>query len=66
MEQPKSFVDFLLDSGEFNIAQRNCFRHVGDMYMRDFLVQMELLTNEHANFLWSQYVRGIDYRKERS
>jgi hypothetical protein len=65
MDDKKSFLDFLLECGEFNTAQRNCFSHVGDMYMRDFLVHMGLLTDEHANFLWSQYVGKTGYRKER-
>lgn len=65
IEYKKCFIDFLFDSGEFNIAQRNCFNHVGDMYLRDFLVQMGMLTDDHANFLWSQYVRKTGYKKGR-
>lgn len=65
MENQKSFVNFLLECGEFNIAQRNSFSHFSDMYLRDFLVQMGVLTNEHANFLWNQYVQKTGYKKIR-
>jgi len=53
-----SFIHFLKETGEFNEAKANCFRHTGDMMMKELLVEMGLMTDEHANYLWQQYIRG--------
>lgn len=60
-----SFSHFLYESGEFNKAQYGCFRHVSDIEMKEFLVKLGIITQEHANYLWSQYVRGEGYFKDR-
>jgi hypothetical protein len=64
-EEYHGFINFLHDSGEINVAQKNCYQHMMDMYFREVLVQLEILSEEHSRYLWGLFVEGKKIYKEK-
>lgn len=53
-----SFLHYLAESGELNQIQANAFRHTCDLLFKDMLVDLGMLSQEHACYLWAEYIRG--------
>lgn len=55
-EECKSFLKYLVASGELNEEACSAFQHYLDMELKCTLINIRILTPEHGRLLWTKYI----------
>ncbi len=53
-----SFLDYLFNKGIINRTQFSVFRHVEDLYFREFLIHCNIVDIRTLNMKWREFLKG--------